>query len=251
MKYASNKRWLIASLVFLACAGAGCFEKVYAEGELFGMIKTLTDSAIEEENPKSCEGLPEVATYESFWPSGSSAGDFIEWPRSQCYWQYTLKTNDQAGCEALTQISAKKWSSYACYSSLAQRLGDVTLCEKMSSLTRSECRANVLKDVRLCYELPKDEHDTSKYSRSVQWCIGSVARRLRSFDPCLQIDGPDHGDQWRIGRNQCIENVAATLGLKAPELNKACEMMVDDEPGWDSKQRCLQGNVTVLGPGFD
>ena len=247
--------WLIVLFAALICAGVGCgrygFERVYGESEIFGLIETSTNKAIESKSPTSCEGLPETANYESRGPNNVSMGRSGMWPRSECYRRYVQETKDPAACVALEHTSAKSYTNFDCYDFLAQASNDISLCDQAGP-ARAECRALVMKDVAPCYDVGKlDEVDVSKYSRSVQWCIGEVARKAPDFDLCLIIDGPDYGDQWRVGRNQCIELVAATLGLKSGELNAACQKMVDDEPGWDIKQQCLQGKVTKLGPGFE
>lgn len=247
--------WFIVPFAILVCAGVGCskygFERVYGESEIFGLIEASANKATENKSPTGCERLPETAIYESTGPNNVPMGKSSMWPRSECYRRYVTETKDPTACVALEHTSAKSYTNFDCYDFLAQASNNISLCDQAGP-ARAECRALVMKDVAPCYDAPKlDEADISKYSRSVQWCIGEVARKTRSIELCLVIDGLDYGDQWRVGRNQCLEYVAATLHLSGTELKKVCDVMVDDEPGWDSKQSCLQGSVMKLGPGFE
>lgn len=220
-------------------------EKIYTEQELNTLTAAVTSKAVETKNLAACESLPEVLSYEATGRAGSSIGIYTSWPRSQCYWDYMQKAKDSAACAALAGVTAKRsnLSDSNCYSTLAQALGDVNLCDKAYDPERSNCRAKILKDVGPCYEINNNSKNSSKYPPLTQYCLGAVALEIRSFEPCLLIDGPDFGDQWRIGRNQCLENVARAFNLKPPELNQYCAMMVDDEPGWDIKRRCLLGET--------
>jgi hypothetical protein len=224
-------------------------EKIYSETEIFGLVESATREAVKIGSPLGCAELPEAATFEMLAPPGRSYGKASTWPRSDCYWAYMQKTNDPAACSAINELSSKRHTAADCFKSIAIALKDVSFCEEAGP-AQAECLAVVTNDVSPCFDRAKDEHDTSEYSRSVQWCIGEVARKAKDIQPCLIIDGPDFGDQWRIGRNQCLEFVAATIGLKAEELQEVCEQMVEDELGWDIKLQCLEGRTTVLGPGY-
>lgn len=229
----------LSAIVFVGC----CWffgEKTYTEKEIFRLMETVGARAIAQNDLAVCETLPVKAMYRF----DMSSDIYTSNPRGRCYWEFVQKTKQEEACQALDDLEdATVISGSECYEYLAQVQNDISFCSKMKERGH-ECQAKVLKSIDPCYELEKDEHDVSKYPRSVKYCISAVALRLWSIDPCLEINGPDYGDQWRVGRNECIMNVASLLKLKGEGLASACEKMVDDEDGWDYKERCSRGGLT-------
>ncbi|MFH1078127.1 MAG: hypothetical protein V1745_02490 [Patescibacteria group bacterium] len=243
-------------LMFIAMAaslfGFGCTtgsnkivsnEKIYEPREINDLMATTTEMALANGDFTICATLPVRASYQNGDMEQGSLVRYVITPRPRCYWEFVLKTKQPMACDALEELKDNGFRSGSqCYEYLAQATNDISLCGKMT-VHEPLCRAKLSKSIEPCYEMQKDEHDVSKYSRSVQFCIGSVALRLRSYEPCLKIDGPDYGEQWRVGRNECLRNVASLLKPQSNELAAVCEKMVDDEKMWDIKAECLSGHV--------
>jgi hypothetical protein len=219
--------------------GGKPFEKIWDESSLFSLLDKQTADAKSSHDLTKCETLPVKARYRSVGPSGIIYDDnYYIYPKGRCLVDYAMSTLDIAGCQRLENVENNFIGPYSCLSYIAEARTDVSICALEPNNLQANCIALVTLDTSNCFDTPRDEYDTSKYPRSVGWCVVEVVRRTNNYSSCLQINGPDFGEQWTVMRNECLVNVARTK-----DREKICQLMADDTKGFDQKQRCLTDQI--------
>lgn len=223
--------------------------KIYkGESELFDHQDEITTRAIQNKDPAICKQLPFEGGY--YVESNRALEGDSYYPHSMyyiCLKKYSEELDSLEACNIIDDEidDDNHYKSSLCIRNIAEIKGDESICDMVKNHSaKTTCHAFVTGDSSHCYKLEKDEHDVSPIPRSVQFCIGDVVLRTKDHTPCLQIDGADYGEQWRIGLNECLSRAAYFLKIANKDFQSICNFMVEDETPFDTKQRCNDGSIT-------
>lgn len=233
--------WRIAFLGVIVLLGAGCARiETVSEEEMSDRIRQSVSKATAEKRPSFCKQLPVNAVVYWSFPHDLTKRYHTIAPRNKCLWDYMESTHDISACSLIDDKTGGFAARYKCFTYLAETFSKPAYCDDIDEQPlRMRCEALTKLSTEECYRIEKDEHDASRYARAIMWCIGEVVYRTKSEAPCLKIDGPDYGEQWRIGRNGCLLQVATYRHNKKEPTQLVCDLMVEGEPEYsDDRQDC-------------
>ncbi|MBL4694019.1 hypothetical protein JKY72_01490 [Candidatus Gracilibacteria bacterium] len=171
--------------------------------------------------------------------------EYQHFPMMYCLTTLYLDSFDIEVCEVLGSVDYIEYRAerFDCYRFIAEFKSDISICDNLES--DATCRALATLDASYCYEMKKDDYDKSLYARGVGRCIGDVVLRTEDYETCLQIDGPDFGEQWVAHKNACLDTAVYFREKRGESFMPLCELMEDDfDSPVSKKDYCFSGKAT-------
>lgn len=244
-----KKSTITISLLFISFIFFGCtLNHEVVDSKFWDDYRLTKAEAIETENYELCNDLPLEAKYFDETVGPCVDKPCTSNPRLGCLQTYFKEVPDENVCNELSKLGE---STTHCLTHVAEIKNNSDICKLFDNESaKLRCLAYVEENTKYCYELEKDEHDSSLYPRSTGFCIGYVVLRTEDYTTCLKIDGPDYGEQWQLQRNGCLEYAAYFLKNENKSYKHICDEMVEDtyelfEP-MQAKNSCNAGQLPEI-----
>lgn len=227
---------VISLLIVVSALFGGCSSQQYphfnSENEVYSLIDKAAKESITSADFEHCVSLPVEARY--YDDRYDTDNIFVD-PRAGCLWKYLQSKPDIRVCNLLEGVGMGPRSGTDCFNYVSEKvpLSLQEQCQKISdSADENVCLALVNKDIQYCQNL------VSNVSKG--WCIHDVVFRTRDVKPCLQIDGPEYGENWKKIRNECVI-VGALITEPGQDNSSLCNSLVEDTSDKSVRERCLVG----------